>query len=349
MVSGRPFPGVSVERRPWGRARGVWVRGAPGCPVGGGLASLPHYTARGAGGSFLLPRASRRSNLGTVQGGADPAVATTALERASLPTAARLAVSVPIEIAGVRLLLVSDLHYSLPQLDWIVEAAAEFDLVVVAGDSLNIASPVSLDAQTVVIVRYLSMLQSITRVSVSSGNHDLTGPDIQGEQTALWLNDVRSRGIPTDGESVLLEDTLVTICPWWDGPAGQEALSTQLRSAAAHRPRTWVWVYHWPPLGSPTCWTGRRDYGDTELRTWIDQHRPDIVLTGHVHEAPFKSDGSWADRIGDTWVFNAGHQIGPVPARIELDLNAGTATWLSLLGIEALDLNARAVPERTVF
>ena len=84
-------------------------------------------------------------------------------------------------------------------------------------------------------------------------------------------------------------------------------------------------MYHWPPLGSPTCWTGRRHYGDADLGGWIDEHRPDIVLTGHVHEPPFKPDGAWADRIGDTWVFNAGRQIGPVPARIEIDLAAGPA------------------------
>ena len=123
----------------------------------------------------------------------------------------------------------------------------------------------------------------------------------------------------------MIGDTLVTICPWWDGPLGRAALERQLAADAARRPARWVWVYHWPPLGSPTCWTGRRHYGDADLGGWIAQHRPDIVLTGHVHEPPFKPDGSWADRIGDTWVFNAGRQIGPVPAHIEIDLGAGSA------------------------
>ena len=106
-------------------------------------------------------------------------------------------------------------------------------------------------------------------------------------------------------------------------------------------------MYHWPPLGSPTCWTGKRDYGDTELGGWIAEHQPDIVLTGHVHGPPFRSDGAWADRIGDTWVFNAGRQIGPVPARIELDLDTGVATWISLAGHEHLDLADLAAPART--
>ena len=91
----------------------------------------------------------------------------------------------------MRILLVSDLHYSLPQLDWVVGAAPEFDLVVVAGDSLNIASAVPLDAQSVVVLRYLALLDDVTTVAVSSGNHDLTGPDAAGEQLALWLDGAR--------------------------------------------------------------------------------------------------------------------------------------------------------------
>ncbi len=249
----------------------------------------------------------------------------------------------------MRILLVSDLHYSLPQLDWVVNAAPAFDLVVVAGDSLNISSAVSPDAQSAVVLRYLAMLQAAGHVAVSSGNHDLTGPDERGEQSALWLAEARSAGVPSDGDSLLLDDTLVTICPWWDGPAGRDAVAAQLATDAARRPSRWVWVYHWPPLGSPTCWTGTRNYGDADLVGWIDELRPDIVLTGHVHQSPFNPDGSWADHIGDTWVFNAGHQIGSVPAHIVLDLAEGRARWDSLMGSEEVLLSAAEAPARTVF
>jgi len=159
-------------------------------------------------------------------------------------------------------------------MDWVVAATPDFDLVVMAGDNLNIASSVALDAQSVVVLRYLSMLQSAGRVAVSSGNHDLTGPDGQGEQAALWLGEARTAGIPTDGDSLVVDDTLFTICPWWDGPLGREAVAAQLAADAARRPARWVWVYHWPPLGSPTCWTGKRYYGDTEVGPWIEEHQP---------------------------------------------------------------------------
>jgi Icc-related predicted phosphoesterase len=248
----------------------------------------------------------------------------------------------------MRILLVSDLHYSLPQFDWVVAAGASFDVVVVAGDSLNINSTVPLDAQSVVVHRYLDLIASETQLVVSSGNHDLTGPDTAGEQSALWLHELHGE-LRTDGESLSLDDTLITICPWWDGPLGRADVVAQLTADAARRTANWVWVYHWPPLGSPTCWTGRRDYGDADLREWIEQFQPEIVLAGHVHESPFKSDGSWNDRIGNTWVFNAGHQIGKVPAFMELDLLLQQARWVSIMGTEAVDLHDEMAPARTVF
>lgn len=249
----------------------------------------------------------------------------------------------------MRILLVADLHYSLPKFDWVVKVAPDYDLVVLAGDQLDISSAVPIDAQSVVVLNYLSLLHAAGRVAVSSGNHDLTGPDAQGEQAALWLADARAAGVPTDGDSLVIGDTLVTICPWWDGPLGRDTVEAQLAADGARRPRRWIWIYHWPPLGSPTCWTGRKHYGDTELGGWIDTFRPDFVLCGHVHQPPFKIDGAWADRIGDTWVLNPGHQIGPVPAHIEIDLEAGQAIWRSLMGEEAFSLDATEAPPRTVF
>lgn len=249
----------------------------------------------------------------------------------------------------MRLLLVSDLHYALPQLDWVVDVSPSFDVVALVGDSLNISSTVALDAQSVVVNKYLALIAAKTHLVVSSGNHDLTGPDAHGEQSALWLEDARAKGIPTDGDSLWLEDTLISVVPWWDGPLGRSDVACQLAVDAVRRPARWIWLYHWPPLGSPTCWTGRRDYGDADVRDWIEEFGPDFVLTGHVHDSPFKIDGSWIDRVGSAWVCNAGHQIGRVPAHIELDFAAGQATWVSMMGRETVDLLESSVPARTLF
>jgi Icc-related predicted phosphoesterase len=248
----------------------------------------------------------------------------------------------------VRILLVSDLHYALPQFDWVVAEAARFDLVVVAGDHLDVSSAMPLEAQSLVILEYARLIAAQAPLALSSGNHDLTGPDNAGEQCALWLAEARLAGIPTDGDSLLIGDTLVTICPWWDGPVGRDQVDAMLRRDAAQRPRRWVWVYHWPPVDSPTSWTGKRYYGDADVLGWINELQPDVVLTGHVHQSPFKPEGNWADRIGDTWVFNAGNQIGKTPVRVEIDLDERWAAWFSMVGVEEQQLDG-PVAARSVF
>lgn len=244
----------------------------------------------------------------------------------------------------MRILLISDLHYALKQFDWAAEAASNYDLIIIAGDHLDIAGQLEGRVQVVVILKYLRRMAAKTRVIVSSGNHDLDRRDADGEKIASWMNQVRALGIPSDGDSLAIGDTLITICPWWDGPNAREKVGELLRTDAAKAKREWFWVYHAPPEGSPTSWDGRRDYGDAALSEWIAAYQPNIVFTGHIHEAPFKRDGSWADRIGDTWIFNSGRQIGPTPTHVIVDTDVRAAAWFSLAGAEVVALDAP--PER---
>lgn len=122
-----------------------------------------------------------------------------------------------------------------------------------------------------------------------------------------------------------------------------KAIAAHLARDAARRPARWVWVHHAPPEGSPVCFDGRKAFGDSALRGWIDAYAPDIVLSGHIHQSPFRSGGSWADRIGATWVFNAGHQIGPVLSHVVVDTTLPGAYWSSLAGSEQAALDSSAV------
>ena len=140
-----------------------------------------------------------------------------------------------------------------------------------------------------------------------------------------------------DGDTLRIGDTLFTVCPWWDGPHAQAGVERLLHVAAGRRAEVpggrWVWVYHAPPTGL-LSWTGKRHFGDPALPALVARHAPTAVLCGHIHEAPFRSGGGWLDRIDDTWLFNAGRQIGDVPARIEIDFGRQVATWVSLAGVE---------------
>jgi Icc-related predicted phosphoesterase len=229
----------------------------------------------------------------------------------------------------MRYLIVADLHYALPQFDWLVAAAGHFDAVVFAGDALDLASIVDIRAQIVVVKKYLGLLAAKTRVMICSGNHDLEDRSPEGEKIAGWIRTVRDP---------LVGDTLFSICPWWDGPLVRARIERQLEAAAVRKAGRWIWVHHAPPANSPVSWGGKRFFGDTELVGWIERYQPTMVISGHVHQSPFIGNGSWFDRLGTTWVFNTGLQPGRPPTCIVMDTDAARAYWLAAGQAEWIDL-----------
>ncbi len=247
----------------------------------------------------------------------------------------------------MNILLVADLHYALKQFDWVLSVAADHDAVVIAGDLLEVASVVPRDAQVVVVTEYLRRLSEKAQVFVCSGNHDLDVEGPGGERIAGWVAALGVARIVRDGQAFAVGDTLISCFPWWEGEETRAAITAQMVRDADRRTGPWIWVHHAPPGGSPVSWDGKRSYGDQALSDWIATFSPTLVLSGHVHQAPFVEGGGWVDRIGDTWVFNMGKQIGEAPACIIIDTEAGEAVWLSLEGGERVDLRAReAGPER---
>jgi Icc-related predicted phosphoesterase len=241
----------------------------------------------------------------------------------------------------MRILLVSDLHYTLRQLDWVVSVAADYDLVVLAGDHLDVVSPVSPDAQIAVVLEYLARIATKTTLVACSGNHDLNAVNELDERAARWLDAATASGVFVDGMRLETDGMVLTVCPYWDGPRSCAVVDAQLHEdATLVGDRMWVWAYHAPPDDSPTSWTGSRHYGDQELNQWIAEHQPDVVLCGHVHQSPFIEGGDWFDRVGKTAVFNGGRQPGPVPAHIELDTDLGLAWWSSYEGVSERALAA---------
>ena len=233
---------------------------------------------------------------------------------------------------AMKVLVASDLHYRLKQFDWLASQAENCDLMIIAGDLLDISSCMDMNVQIVVMKKYLDRIGEQTPLLVCSGNHDGNEKNDADEFIAPWLQESRNEQVHVDGDNVVFGDTLFSIFPWWDGEVTKREVAEHLREASKLATGRWIWIYHAPPDNSPTSWTGKRFIGDRELSEWISQYQPDLVLTGHIHESPFKSDGSWADRIGKTWVFNAGSHIGDVPAHIILDLDAMIAKWYSLAG-----------------
>jgi len=250
-----------------------------------------------------------------------------------------------VQDQGVKLLLVADLHYTLRQWDWVGQAAERFDLVVIAGDLLEIGSIVPLEAQVVVVRKYLDKLSGRAPVLVSSGNHDIL-PD-GDTRRAAWLRQSRGERLHPDGAGVAVCGHFFSVLPWWEDEGDRITIERQLEvqcEQAGELP--WVWIYHPPPEGTTVAWNGRRDFGDARLVEWIRRYRPAMVLGGHIHAAPFQSGGSWIDQLDGSFLFNSGRQPGGMPTFTVIDTDEGRAVWMSAAEAEQarLELPLRREP-----
>ena len=230
----------------------------------------------------------------------------------------------------MRILFVSDLHYALKQFDWLVAQARNYDVLAIGGDLLDLSSPLAYDVQIVVVDEYLRKLSRSTRVLVCSGNHDGDHCNEADESVAGWLRKVKAADLSVDFDHVRLGETLVTICPWSSGPVSRLDVESLLDDGANRGSERWIWLHHAPPDRTRVSWSGRRHLGDRDLIGWVRKYQPFLVLSGHIHNAPFYPDGSWVDRLGPTWLMNPGRQMGPEPSFIVLDLEGPSARWTSI-------------------
>jgi Icc-related predicted phosphoesterase len=240
----------------------------------------------------------------------------------------------------VKMLFVADLHYALKQFDWLLANASRFDAVIIGGDLLELGSTLPIDVQIVVIEKYLARVREQTRLLVSSGNHDGDHRLATNESICHWLHEAKAGQLFVDGDSVKINGTLITICPWWDGPVTRAEIEKLLARDAGRMKSRWIWIHHSPLDQSPVSWAGKKFGGDEFLGEWIQRYQPDLVLSGHIHNAPFIQHGSWIDRLGKTWVFNPGKQIGPCPTYLAFDLDRMSVEWVSLEGqvMQQLDI-----------
>ncbi|MDF2376530.1 MAG: metallophosphoesterase [Verrucomicrobiales bacterium] len=241
----------------------------------------------------------------------------------------------------MKILVVSDIHYSLPQYDWLTRESTAHDLVIIAGDLMEMGSDVDLDTQASVVSQYFRRISAAVPLVVCSGNHDLV-EDYEGVRSAEWLEDLSIPNLTVDHGSYETPELRILSFPWWESDEEHERIKRWLEmQARPDDPRPVFWVHHAPPLGAKTSWNGKRDLGDKSLVGWIKRYQPDVVFSGHVHNAPYYGpEGSWIDRIGDTVVINGGRQIGAKPATVELELEDGQLVWCSMEGCEEKRLSA---------
>jgi hypothetical protein len=215
----------------------------------------------------------------------------------------------------VRLLLTADLHFKENWYRWLIEHQADFGLICMAGDLLDMFSPVPLLDQIEIVSLRLRALADKSAVAVSSGNHDAVPP--ASDPTWYWFNDLTSSNILTDGQSRRFGDILVTSVPWQVSESSARAI---LEAARKESPQfnKWLLLVHD---------VGRLEDAANLVRKLIIEFAPNYVITGHSHTLPY-TRGSWFQIFHKTIIFTPGQLMtAPWPNHVLLDLSSGKAEW----------------------
>ncbi|MBI2518160.1 MAG: metallophosphoesterase family protein [Opitutae bacterium] len=212
----------------------------------------------------------------------------------------------------MRILHCSDFHGNKRWFDWLVDEAANYDLVCLTGDHLDLFNYHQLGDQLSMINATLRRIT--TPLALCSGNHDSFsgGPPVDSRLfQAKWLREVRRPGVWIDGDQFELFGQNLRCVGW----------NAQVSSAAGNE----IWLFHAPPAHSlVSAGIDGSEAGDEILGEICRAgNGPGIVLSGHQHDPR-----RWACRIGHTWCFNPGYdRNGACPNHISID----TASWSAVL------------------
>ncbi len=249
----------------------------------------------------------------------------------------------------MKLLLLSDLH---GRSDWYAWTAKQScDAIVIAGDLLDGFAGAGLVPQMLALNAWCKSCP--VPLGLSSGNHDANEAsdgswlgnglpeDLDADQAEQvrrflmadrWMDVLERPGLVTDHRSSILAGSagsvVITTIPF--DPTANANWNPLWDSGARLRREQripWLVLHHEPPANTKVG--GRM--GEVSLCYRIQEYRPDFVLSGHLHDQPYR--GAFADRIGPTWCFNPGTpplaelRLAKQPNSILLDLENRTAAW----------------------
>jgi len=195
-----------------------------------------------------------------------------------------------------RILAFSDLHLARGHAARLVEAAAEADLVIGAGDFCNARQ--GLD-QAMALLADL-MPKAVLVPGNAESAEELAAA--AGPATVLHGQRHRTQGLMLFGIGYAIP---VTPFGAWSCDLTEEAATAMLESMTEAD----ILISHSPPKGVADRNREGRSLGSTAVRTAIERVQPRLCLCGHIHD-------SWgeAGTIGATEVRN----LGPTPTWLDL-------------------------------
>jgi Icc-related predicted phosphoesterase len=174
----------------------------------------------------------------------------------------------------VKLLAFSDLHRDLDQAAILVEASAEADVVIGAGDFASVHE--GLDET----IEALAAIEAPT-VLVPGNNETV---DALRAATLAWsaATVLHGEGTTIDGVEFFGLGAGIPVTPWdWSFDLEEEEATAMLEPC----PEGAVLVLHSPPKGHCDAAGDGMNFGSPALRDAIVAKRPRLAVFGHIHEA----------------------------------------------------------------
>jgi uncharacterized protein len=190
----------------------------------------------------------------------------------------------------VKLLAFSDLHRDLGQAAKLVEASAQADVVIGAGDFASVHEGLEETIEALAAIEVPTVLVP--------GNNETD--EALREAAAGWdaATVLHGEGTTIEGFEFFGLGAGVPVTPWdWSFDLDDETAGGMLQDCPAGA----VLVLHSPPQGHCDANGGGDHFGSAALLKAVEQKRPRLAVCGHIHE-------SWGcqSQIGETPVRNLG-------------------------------------------
>ena len=197
----------------------------------------------------------------------------------------------------MKILAFSDLHHSRRRADALVEAAAQADLVIGAGDFCNRREN---------LPEAVGLLSGIGRPFVAVPGNAESAEELEDAALA-GMTVLHGTGTVMNGLTIFGLGYAVPETPFggWSCDLSEEEAERMMAACESAD----ILVLHSPPKGVADVTSTGQSVGSTALRAAVERIAPKLVLCGHIHD-------SWGQTgaIGDSRVVN----LGPEPTWFDL-------------------------------
>jgi len=221
----------------------------------------------------------------------------------------------------LKILTVSDLHQSRVLYDQLRQAVERHrpDLVAMVGDVLDATqNDRDQDPSKAECAKHLAGLPC-KEIVFARGNHEDEGwmPfDIAWEKTGRPLNALHAEAfrfgpLVIVGFPCLMGEDTFFLGPRPPAPSDPADWLSPILKTYGSASRT-LWLMHEPPRGTALSEEEGPLSGNTEWAVAIERYSPLMVVFGHDHNTPRRSN-RWRDKIGATFCMNVGQKLdGPL-------------------------------------